>query len=220
MAVVIDVVLPCLNEADALPSVLARMPSGYHAIVVDNGSADNSKRIATACGATVVTALPAGFGVAAHAGLLAATTDVVCFMDADGSLDPRELDRVAGPIVAGERDLMLGRRCATVRGAFPGYARLGNSTVAWRLRREGLKVRDLGPMRAAKRAALLDLGILDRRFGWPLEMLVRAGRAGWRVGEVDVSYGPRAGGRSKVTGSLRGSLLAARDMSRLVGRVG
>jgi hypothetical protein len=75
-------------------------------------------------------------------------------------------------------------------------------------------------MRAAGRVALLELGILDRRFGWPLEMLVRAGRAGWRVGEIDVSYAPRAGGRSKVTGSLRGSLLAAYDIARLIGRVG
>src|SRR5690348_8323761 len=115
----IDVVLPCLDEAEALPWVLARMPAGYRPIVADNGSTDGSPDIAAAFGALVVTARPRGFGAAAHAGLTAATTDVVCFLDADGSLDPAQLPDVAGPVARGEADLVLGRRRPTSRGAWP-----------------------------------------------------------------------------------------------------
>ncbi|GAA4258606.1 glycosyltransferase family 2 protein [Dactylosporangium darangshiense] len=213
-----DVVLPCLDEAAALPWVLSRMPQGFRAIVADNGSTDGSPAIAAAFGATVVHAEPRGFGAAAHAGLTAATADVVCFMDADGSFDPRQLPRVAAPIAAGSHDLLLGRRRPTRRAAWPAHARLGNAAVAWRLRRTtGMVVHDLGPMRAARREALLALALTDRRFGYPLEMLVRAAEAGWRIGEVDVDYAPRAtGSRSKVTGTVRGTLRAVRDMSRVL----
>ena len=213
----IDVVLPCLNEAEALPLVLSRLPAGYRPIVVDNGSTDGSARVARRHGATVVVARPAGFGAAAHAGLEAATSEVVCFIDADGSLDPRQLPRVAGPVSAGRADLVLGRRRPVRWDAFPVHARLGNAAIAWRLRRSaGVPVHDLGPMRAARRLALLDLDLRDRRFGYPLEMVVKAARAGWRVEEVDVDYAPRAGGVSKVTGSLLGTARAVRDMTRVL----
>jgi glycosyltransferase involved in cell wall biosynthesis len=214
---VIDVVLPCLNEAAALPWVLSRMPDGYRAIVVDNGSTDGSPRIAAEHGATVVHASPRGFGAAAHAGLVAAEADLVCFLDADGSLDPRQLPLVVAAIRDGRADLVLGRRRPTQPAAWPVHARIGNAVLAWRLGRlVDVRVRDLGPMRAARREALLRLGLTDRRFGYPLEMVVKAGRAGWRVSEVDVDYAPRAGGRSKVTGSVRGTVRAVRDMSRVL----
>ncbi|UWP84558.1 glycosyltransferase family 2 protein [Dactylosporangium fulvum] len=214
-----DVVLPCLNEAAALPWVLSRIPAGYRAIVADNGSTDGSPEIAAAHGATVVHATPRGFGAAAHAGLAAATGDVVCFMDADGSFDPGQLDRVAAPVRAGDADLVLGRRRPTDRSAWPLHARAGNAVLAWRLRRaSGVRLSDLGPMRAARRADLLALDLRDRRFGYPLEMVLRAAGEGWRVREVDVDYAPRAAGtRSKVTGTVRGTLRAVRDMSRLLG---
>jgi glycosyltransferase involved in cell wall biosynthesis len=213
---VIDVVLPCLNEAEALPWVLGRMPDGYRAIVADNGSTDGSAELAADLGAVVVHARPAGFGAAAHAGLLAAESDIVCFLDADGSLDPRQLPLVTAPLSSGA-DLVLGRRRATRAGAFPLHARWGNAAIAWRLRRAaGVKVRDLGPMRAARRDMLLDLRLRDRRFGYPLEMVVRAARAGHRVVEVEVDYAPRVGGRSKVTGSVRGTARAVRDMARVL----
>jgi glycosyltransferase involved in cell wall biosynthesis len=216
---VIDVVLPCLNEAEALPWVLSRLPEGYRAIVADNGSTDGSAEIAAAHGAVVVPAVPRGFGAAAHAGLVAAAADVVCFLDADGSLDPRELPRVADPVLAGAADLVLGRRRPTSRAAWPVHARAGNAVVAWRLRCiGGAAVYDLGPMRAARRQAVLDLELTDRRFGYPLEMVLRAARSGWRVREVDVAYAPRVGGRSKVTGTVRGTLRTVRDMSRVLGR--
>jgi glycosyltransferase involved in cell wall biosynthesis len=214
---VVDVVLPCLDEAEALPWVLSRLPDGYRAIVADNGSTDDSARIAAGLGALVVPASPRGFGAAAHTGLAAATSDVVCFIDADGSLDPAQLPRVADPVLAGEADLVLGRRRPTSRAAWPLHARAGNAVIAWRLRRAGgVLVYDLGPMRAARRKPLLDLGLLDRRFGYPLEMVVRAARSGWRVREVDVAYTPRAGGRSKVTGTVHGTLRTIADMGRVL----
>ncbi len=207
----IDVILPTLDEREALPWVLERMPEGYRPIVVDNGSTDGSGDVARALGATVVHEPRPGFGAACFAGLQAATAEVVCFMDCDASLDPRALPAVADPVVIGEQDLMLGARRAA-RGAWPLHARLANRHLAARIRRQtNLELRDLGPMRAARRSALLALGVEDRRFGWPLEMVLRAGRAGWRVGEVEVAYLPRTGS-SKVTGTVKGTMRAVRDM--------
>jgi glycosyltransferase involved in cell wall biosynthesis len=213
-----SVVLPVLNEREALPWVLERMPSGYEPIVVDNGSTDGSGSLARALGATVVVEPRPGFGAACFAGLTAARAEVVCFMDCDGSFDPRELPRVADPVAAGEADLVLGARAVTVRRhAGPPHARLANRALAWELRRRtGAGVTDLGPMRAARRAALLELGLRDRRFGWPLEMVVRAAEAGWTIREVPVSHLPRRG-RSKVTGTVRGTLRAVRDMAAVLG---
>src|SRR5712691_6894276 len=102
------IVLPCLDEAAALPWVLGRVPPGYRAIVADNGSTDGSAEVAARLGATVLTVPQRGYGAAVHAGLLAAGSDVVCVLDADGSLDPAQLPRVAGPVLAGDADLMLG----------------------------------------------------------------------------------------------------------------
>ncbi len=208
----VDVVLPVLNEAEALPWVLARLAPNQRAIVVDNGSTDDSAAIAAAHGALVVPESVPGFGSACFAGLTAATAEIVAFMDCDGSLDPRDLDAVVGPIARNEADLVLGARCAE-RGAWPAHARLGNRVVARRVRGlTGYAVRDLGPMRAARRDGLLGLGIADRRSGWPLEMVLRARRADWRVREVMVPYYRRSG-RSKVTGTVRGTINAVRDMS-------
>lgn len=216
-----DVVLPCLDEAQALPWVLSRLPEGYLAIVADNGSTDGSADVARAHGARVVPASPRGFGAACHAGLLAADhpDGVVCFMDADGSLDPRELPRLAGPVLAGALELVLGRRRPTTRGAWPPHARLGNAVIARSLRRRTpYALHDLGPMRVARRDALLALDLRDRRSGYPLEMVLAAGSAGWRVQETDVPYLPRSG-RSKVTGTVRGTAGAVRDMRRVLDEV-
>jgi cellulose synthase/poly-beta-1,6-N-acetylglucosamine synthase-like glycosyltransferase len=213
--VVPDVILPCLDEAAALPWVLRRMPAGYRPIVADNDSTDGSADVATAHGARVVQARPRGFGAACAAGLAAADDpdDVVCFLDADGSFDPQQLPRVVGPLLPGSADLVLGRRRPTQRGSWPLHARVGNAEVARQLRRRtGVAVHDLGPMRACRREALRALDLQDRRFGYPLEMVTKAAAAGWRVVEVDVDYLPRTG-RSKVTGTALGTLRAVRDMS-------
>lgn len=209
----VDVILPVLDEALALPWVLGRMPAGCRAIVVDNGSSDGSAAVALAHGATVVDEPQRGFGAACFAGLTAARSDVVCFMDADASMDPRQLERVAGPVLAGDADLVLGARRPTSPRAWPLHARLANRVLASELRRRtGARLRDLGPMRAAHRTDLLALDIADRRFGWPLEMVLRASTAGWRIDEVDIDYHPRSG-RSKVTGTVRGTARAVRDMA-------
>jgi glycosyltransferase involved in cell wall biosynthesis len=207
----VDVILPCLDEATALPWVLSRMPAGYHPIVADNGSTDGSGAIARSYGATVVSVPQQGFGAACHAGLLAATADVVCIMDADASFDPQQLPRVADPVVAGTADLVLGRRRPTARSAWPRHARWANAVLARQLRGRGIDLHDLGPMRAARREALLRLDLSDRRFGYPLQMVTAAAAAGWRLSEVDVSYHPRDG-RSKVTGTVRGTIRAVVDM--------
>ncbi|MFG2961458.1 glycosyltransferase family 2 protein [Streptomyces sp. NPDC048291] len=208
----VDVVLPCLDEAEALPWVLERIPPGWRAIVVDNGSMDGSPDIARGLGAHVVHEPRRGFGAACHAGLTAATADVVCFCDCDASLDPALLPGVAGAVLDGTADLVLGRRRPTARNAWPVHARLANLELARLIRRRtGLRLHDLGPMRAARREALLALGLTDRRSGYPLQMVVRGADAGWRVTETDVPYHPRTG-RSKVTGTWRGTWHAVRDM--------
>jgi len=208
----VDVVLPVLNEAQALPWVLGRMPEGFRPIVADNGSTDGSGELAAAHGASVVREPRPGFGAACWAGLGAASTDVVCFMDCDGSLDPRDLPAIAAPVLEGRAQLSLGSREAQ-RGAWPPHARVANRVLTWELRRRaGVRLRDIGPMRAAPRQALLDLGIRDRRFGWPLEMVLRAARADWTIVEAPVPYLARHG-RSKVTGTVRGTVRAVRDMA-------
>ncbi|MGO4583803.1 glycosyltransferase family 2 protein [Arthrobacter sp. 2RAF6] len=211
-AALVDVVLPCLNERSALPKVLGAMPPGYRAIVVDNGSTDGSGALAARLGATVVDEPRRGFGAAAHAGLLAATAEFVAFCDCDGSLDPSQLAPMLELVRAGRADLVLGAR-RPARGAWPIHARLANMAVSRRLRRlTGVPLTDLGPLRLARRSALLGLDLRDRRSGYPLEMFLKAHRDGWRVVEIPVDYAPRLG-KSKVTGTLRGTVTALKDMA-------
>ena len=213
-----DVVLPCLDEAAALPWVLTRMPAGFSPLVADNGSTDGSADVARRHGARVVTVPQRGFGAACAAGLLACDADdgVVCFLDADASLDPRDLVGVAAPVLAGECDLVLGARVPVSRRAWPPHARLANRLLARRLRRRtGVRLTDLGPARAVRREALRALGLTDRRSGYPLEMVLAAAAAGLRIAEIPVGYAPRIG-RSKVTGTVRGTVTAVRDMRRVL----
>jgi glycosyltransferase involved in cell wall biosynthesis len=199
--------------------VLGRMPEGYRAIVVDNGSTDGSARIARELGATVVSEPRRGFGAACAAGLAAATAPVVAFCDADASLDPAQLPRVVAPVTQGGAGLVLGARRPVGAGAWPVHARLANRYLARRLRRStGAPLTDLGPMRAARTADLVALAVEDRRFGWPLEMVLRAGAAGWTIAEVQVDYRARTG-RSKVTGTVRGTARAVQDMRRVLARL-
>ena len=209
----VDVILPALDELEAIPSVLGSLPPGFRPIVVDNGSTDGSGDLAATLGALVVQESRRGFGAACRAGLLAAATDVVAFMDCDGSFHGLDLEHVAAPVLAGRADLVLGAR-TPARGAWPLHARLGNRWLGHAVRRRtGIRLRDIGPMRAARRTELLDLGITDLRSGWPLEMVLRAGLAGWQIEEVPVRYEPRIG-RSKVTGTVGGTVRAVRDMGR------
>ncbi len=214
-----DVVLPALNEATAVRWVLQRMPAGYRAIVVDNGSTDSTADIAAEMGATVVHEPTRGFGSACWAGLQAATDEIVCFMDCDASLDPVALPFVAGFVERDEADLVIGARVAA-RGAWPAHAKFANRVLAMELRRRtGLRLSDIGPMRAARREGLVSLDLRDRRSGWPLEMVLRAQSAGWRIRNVPVEYSAREG-RSKVTGTVKGTIGAVRDMGGLLRDIG
>jgi len=211
----IDVVLPALNEAGAVAWVIGRMPDGFRPIVADNGSTDATASIARAAGATVVHEPVKGFGSACWAGLQAATTDIVCFMDCDASLDPVALPLLVGYVERDEADLVIGARVARP-GAWPRHARVANRVLAAEVRRRTkLPLADLGPMRAIRRDALLGLGMTDRRSGWPLEMVLRAAGAGLRLRTVPVEYHERTG-RSKVTGTVRGTFRAVLDMSRML----
>jgi glycosyltransferase involved in cell wall biosynthesis len=212
----VTVVLPCLNEAEPLPAVLAAIPAGYQALVVDNNSTDDTAEVARRHGARVVAEPRPGYGAAVHAGVVAATTPIVAVIDADGSLDAAELPHLVAELDDGA-DLVIGRRRPLPGLRWPWVARLGTVIMSWRLRtRHGLPVHDIAPMRVARREALLSLGVTDRRSGYPLELLVRAAAAGWRVVECDVAYGPRTGGKSKVSGSLRGSVVAILDFWKAI----
>lgn len=209
----IDVVLPCLDEAAALPGVLSRLPPGYRAIVVDNGSTDGTAEVAAAHGAVVVPEPRRGYGAAVQAGLAAATGDLVAVLDGDGSLDPLDLPAMVAILAAGGVDLVVGRRIPSKAGAWPWHARAGNALLAGLLRRRGLPVHDIAPIRVGYRTRLLELGVTHPASGYPLQLLLRAGAAGWNLHEVDVVYRPRTGGRSKVSGSVLGTVRAVRDMA-------
>jgi glycosyltransferase involved in cell wall biosynthesis len=212
----VTVVLPCLNEADSLPGVLTALPDGYRALVVDNNSTDDTAVVARAHGADVVVEAQPGYGAAVQAGIVAASTELVAVLDGDGSLDPGELPPLVAEVDRGA-DMAIGRRRPVPGLSWPWHARLGTAAVCWRLRtRHGLPVHDIAPMRVARRDAVLALGVNDRRSGYPLELLVRAAAANWRVVERDVTYGPRTGGKSKVSGSLKGSFVAALDFWRVI----
>ncbi|MEI7718018.1 MAG: glycosyltransferase family 2 protein [Mycobacterium sp.] len=214
--VAVTVVLPCLNEAESLPAVLAAIPPGYRCIVVDNNSTDATADVARRHGAEVVTESRPGYGSAVHAGVMATQTPLVAVLDGDGSLDPGDLPRLVAELERGA-DMVTGRRRPVHGLRWPWHARLGTAAVCWRLRtRHRLGVHDIAPMRVVRRDALLELGVTDRRSGYPLELLVRAAAAGWRVVEVDVDYGPRTGGVSKVSGSVRGSVTAAVDFWKVI----
>lgn len=207
--------LPCLDEAAALPWVLERIPYETRAIVVDNGSSDGSAEIARSVGAMVVECAQRGYGAACAAGLDAATADVVAFCDCDGSLDPRDIPRLASALDVGV-DLVVGRRRPASRGAWSLPARLANRELARRVRRRtGTRIQDVGPLRIARRETLLALDIRDRRSGYPVETIVRAADAGLRIEQVDVDYRERLG-RSKVTGTVRGYVQAVRDAAAVL----
>jgi glycosyltransferase involved in cell wall biosynthesis len=211
-----EIVLPCLDEAQALPAVLRRLPRGWPVLVVDNGSTDGTAVVAAAHGARVVVEPQRGYGAAVHTGLENAREDLVAFLDGDGSLDPDVLPGMASLVDSGRADIAVGRRVPDSPGVWPWHARAGNAVIAALLRRRGIPVHDIAPIRVAHRQALLDLKIADRGFGYPLELLLNAGEQGWRIDERPVAYSRRAGGRSKVSGSVKGTFRAARDLTGLL----
>jgi glycosyltransferase involved in cell wall biosynthesis len=219
MNAVCDLVLPCRDEAPALAALLPEVPPEFAVIVADNGSVDGTADTARRLGALVVTEPQPGYGAAVHAGLLAATREYVAFMDGDDSFDPADLLPLLDDVRAGRADLAVGRRRPVGRGVWPWHARAGNGLIVWWLRRRiQMPAHDIAPIRVCRRDELLALDVRDRRFGYPVELMQKATRAGWRVSERDVAYRPRAvGTRSKVSGSVRGTLRTARDFWRVLG---
>jgi glycosyltransferase involved in cell wall biosynthesis len=213
-----DLVLPCRDEAAALPAVIASVPDTFRVIVVDNGSTDGTADVARSLGAEVVQEDRPGYGAAVHSGVVAATADHVAVMDGDGSMDPHDLLPMLADVEAGPTTMAVGRRRPSGSGVWPWHARWGNAVVlAWLRHRTGLAVRDIAPMRVVRRQDLLDLDVQDRRFGYPVELLDKAQAAGWTLTEHDIGYRPRAEGtRSKVSGSVTGTLRAARDFARML----
>ena len=210
------VVIPCRDEAESLPALVRALPVDLHPLVVDNGSTDGTAGMAASLGCTVVHQPIPGYGSAVNAGIAASKTEIVCTIDGDGSMDPADLTRLVEAVVAGA-DLAVGRRRPVDRRSWPLHSRLGTQWIARRLRqRYRLPIHDIGPLRAARRDDLLGLGITDRRFGYPVELLARAGAAGWHVVEVDTIYRARAGGTSKVSGSLKGTWRAAHDFLKVL----
>jgi glycosyltransferase involved in cell wall biosynthesis len=211
--VVCDVIIPCRDEAAAIPLVLAGVPGGFRPIVVDNGSTDGTADVARGLGATVVVEPRPGYGAAVHAGILAASSRYVAVVDGDDSMDLRELPKLLEAVTDRDVTMAVGRRRPVGRGVWPWHARVGTTLLAtWLRRSSGFRVHDLAPMRVCRRDDLLALDVRDRRFGYPLELMMKAARAGWAVEELDIAYRPRAAGtRSKVSGSMRGTALAAHD---------
>lgn len=209
----VAVIIPALNEEESVAHVIADVPPDliYEIIVVDNGSTDRTAEVARAAGARVVREERRGYGYACLAGAEAAESEVLVFLDADGSFAPREISALVKPILEGRADLVLGSRelGEMEKGAIFPHQRFGN-WLAVRLLRHlyGLEVTDLGPFRAIRRAAFEGLGMSEMTYGWPTEMMVKSARLGYRTVEVPVSYRPRLGGRSKVAGTVKGTVLA------------
>ena len=227
----VDVVIPALNEAQALPGVLAGLRAAHTPgfalrtiVVADNGSTDGTAGVARAGGARVVAAPRRGYGsacLAALAALRAAPPAIVVFIDADGSDDPSQLPEVVAPLLAGA-DLVIGSRALGEReaGALTPVQAFGNALAAFLMRAlYGARFTDLGPFRAIRWEALERLRMRDRDYGWTVEMQTRALRARLACVEVPVRYRRRAAGRSKVAGTVRGVFGAGWKILFTIGRV-
>jgi glycosyltransferase involved in cell wall biosynthesis len=209
----VSVVIPALNEEAAIGGVVGEVPRAlvHEIIVVDNGSTDRTAALASAAGARVVHEPARGYGAACLAGALAASdADVIVFLDGDRNEDPRELPIVLTPVLAGQADLVIGSRArgGAAPGALTPQQRVGNRVVTVLLRLlYGVSLTDIGPFRAIPTRVLRDLAMEHKTYGWPVEMVVKAARRGYRIVEVPVTCRARLG-RSKVAGTLKGSVLA------------
>lgn len=217
-------IIPALNEEESLPEVLRLVPPDAvdEIIVVDNGSTDETQGVARHAGARVILEPRRGYGAACWAGFNATSAEILVFMDGDGSFLASEIPRLTEPIARGRADLVLGSRIlrAGDAGAIPLHARLGNRLIAYVISlASGICITDIGPFRAVTRTTLKNLRLQERTYGWPCEMILKAGKLGYRIVELPVSYRPRTGGQSKVSGTLKGSIKAALAILRVTLRL-
>ena len=213
MDVKISVVIPTLNEARAIGEVVSAVPQGWvqDIFVVDNGSTDDTVKQATLAGARVIHEPRRGYGYACLAGAKAAqNSDIIVFLDGDRSDDPRQLDIIAMPVLENQADLVIGSRIGGMleKGAMPLHGQLGNRLIVFLLRLlYGVYITDIGSFRAIKTDDFFDLKMEQMTYGWPSEMVVKAARKGLRIQSVPITYRRRIG-VSKVTGSLKGTIMA------------
>ena len=213
------VIMPALNEAESVGQTIGWVPRGAVAeiIVVDNGSTDGTDEIARSAGARVVSEPRRGYGFACLAGSAATDADILVFLDADGSFDPGEIPDLLEPILTDRADLALGSRemsAASSEATLP-HQHFGNQLAAQLLKLlYGLRVTDLGPFRAIRSDLFRRLHMSEMTYGWPVEMMVKAAQLQARIVEVPVDYRPRIGGRSKVSGTIKGSILAGYHITR------
>jgi glycosyltransferase involved in cell wall biosynthesis len=214
----VSVIIPVLNEAESIGPVLAAIPAeiDWEILVVDGGSSDGSPEIASSAGATVVFEAKRGYGQACANGLKVSHGKIAVFMDGDGADNPEQLPALIAPLENGSAELVLGSRQG---GKMPWHQRMGNRlAVGWINRLYHQSLTDLSPFRAVRRADLLELKMVEMSYGWPVEMIVKAARLGWRIVEIPVEYRSRLGGKSKISGTFRGSLLAAYFILRTIAR--
>lgn len=210
----LTVIIPALNEGGNIRRLVSEImldaTTYTQVIVVDNGSTDDTASEAAAAGAQVVSEPRRGYGYACAAGTAAARADVVVFMDGDGSFNPAELPRLIEPLQTGMADMVLGSRAEGIEpGAMPPHQQFGNRLVSHLMGLlYGLSITDLAPYRAIRLDLLHRLDMCEMTFGWPTEMIVKAAKHRARIIEVPVSYRKRWSGQSKVSGTLRGTLLA------------
>jgi glycosyltransferase involved in cell wall biosynthesis len=217
----ISVIMPALNEAESIGEALAAIPSDddLEVLVVDGGSSDNTVAVAEAAGARVVHEPRRGYGQACATGLATVRNEIVVFMDADGADDPRDICRLVAPILDHECELVLGSRLTGMldAGAMPWHQHAGNWLSARLIRAlYGLPLTDLSPFRAALRDKLVALDLQEMTYGWPTEMIAKAARQNWRIQEIPVRYHCRLGGKSKISGTWKGSVLATYFILRTI----
>jgi glycosyltransferase involved in cell wall biosynthesis len=212
----VSIIIPVLNEAESIGQVLTAIPAenDWETLVVDGGSRDGSPDIARSAGAIVVFETRRGYGQACASGLKVSQGKIVVFLDGDGADDPVRLPAMIAPLVDGAAELVLGSRQG---GKMPWHQKMGNRlAVGWINRLYHQSLTDLGPFRAVRRDDLFELKMEEMSYGWSVEMIVKAARLGWRIVEIPVEYHSRQGGKSKISGTLRGSLLAAYFILRTI----
>jgi glycosyltransferase involved in cell wall biosynthesis len=210
----VSIIIPTFNEAENIAGVLSSIPGDYTTdiLVVDGGSQDGTAEIAISAGARVIYEPRKGYGWACAAGLAAAQGEIVVFMDGDGEDDPRYLPELVSPILENQAEMVQGARQSRLSdpGAMPWHQRFGNELAASLIRLlYHLPLSDLSPFRAVRREALLGLAMVEMTYGWPTEMIVKAAKTGWRIREVPIAYHPRRAGKSKISGTFKGTVLAA-----------
>jgi len=219
----VSVIIPAWNEEESIHRVISAIPQDLvsEVLVIDGGSVDRTTAIAREAGAAVIVETNRGYGRACACGAKHAAGDILVFLDADGADDPKNIGNLLLPLANGQADLVLGSRLAgdMEPGAMPWHQKGGNRLCASLINVfYGSHLTDLSPFRAVRKSMLETLNLQEMTYGWPTEMIVKAAKLHWQMVEVPVGYRARLGGRSKISGTLKGSLLAAYFIIKVITR--